>query len=165
MCRLPLRTLMNGALVAQPSLSNGRSPKDVLCEDAVVGEFGVLDREAAPLDHRLEKPGVSRVLVTNMFLELTSAPALSGGRLAGGAPGFDAVPRLRWVEAVHDVPQTEHTAWSKDLMDPRQGDGLPEVWEMMERVAGVNEVRGASSMLVGQEASLDNLDVVYPRSF
>jgi hypothetical protein len=100
------------------------------------------------------------VLVTNMFLKLTSAPTLIRRRSAGGTPSFDTIPRLRWVEAVHDVPQTEHTAWSKNLVDPCQGDGLPEVWEMMERVAGVNEVRGVSLMLVGQEASLNNLDVV-----
>jgi hypothetical protein len=74
------------------------SPKNVLREDAVVGALGVFDRKTGPSHHRLEKPAERRVFVTNMFFKFATAPSVSVGRVAGGAPALDPIFRFGQVE-------------------------------------------------------------------
>lgn len=139
------------------------SPKNVLAEDTVVGVLGVFDREAGPSHHRLEEPAERRVFVTNMFFEFSTAPSTSAGRVTSGAPGLDPIPCVGRVEVVDDIPKPEKPSWSKSLVESREGDTLPEVREMMEGVTGVDEVRWASLVLVGQKASVDDFDIIQPR--
>lgn len=50
-------------------------------------------------------------------------------------------------------------------MESLEGDGLPEVREVMEGISGVDEVGWAALVLVGRETRLDSLDVwsIQPR--
>ena len=138
-------------------------PQHVLREDAVIGVQGLLYAEAGSLHHGLEKPVERRVLVSDVLLELRAAPALVSVRARAGDPGVEMLGRSGGIEAVDHVPQTEHPTLPKRAAESGQSDRLPEVGQVMERIAGVDEVCEASAVLVAQEPGLRDLNIGQPR--
>jgi len=58
---------------------------------------------------------------------------------------------------VHDVPEAKDPAGPEHLSDPAEGNGLPEVRKVVQRIARVDEVCGLAPVLVGEESILDDL--------
>ena len=50
----------------------------------------------------------------------------------------------------------------KGCVEPSERDALPEVWDLVQGVAGIDDIRRTALVLVGQEAGLDHLDVIQP---
>lgn len=142
-------------------------PSDVFREDAVRRVLGVLDPETATLNHRLEKPGEGRVLITDVFFKLRPAPVTLDVTTARRAPSFEAILCFSWVKVIDDVPQPEHAPWSNDAPKSMEGHSFPKVGQMMERVTRIDEVSLPTSVFVAEETGLDDFDVIimqYPET-
>ena len=133
---------------------------EVLGEHAVAAVGRVGDRQARAHDHRLEQPCERRVLVAHVLGDLRAGPALLHvGRDELADPRFDAVLGIAGLEAVDDVRQAQHPARAQHAGDPPQRDRLPEVRQVMQGEAAVDDVGRLARVLVGQEAGVDGLDV------
>ena len=66
------------------------------------------------------------------------------------------------VEAVDDVPEAEDAPRTKHGPHAAQCHHLPEVGKVMQGIAGVHDVGGANPVVIGEEASSGDLDVVDP---
>ena len=94
------------------------------------------------------------MLVADVLFEFGAAPPVATFFVAGRAPGLEAFLRLARIEAVDDIPQSQDSARPEQVTRSCQGDGLPEVRQMVERVTGVDEVGGPTVALVAEEAGL-----------
>src|SRR5439155_16760831 len=114
----------------------------------------------------LEEPGERRVLVADVRLELVAGPALRGSRCRAGEPVLDPEIGLAGLEVVHEIAQDEHAAGREQIGEAGEGDALPEVGEVMQRVARVDELWRIALVLVREEAGLDPLHgVALPASY
>ena len=88
-------------------------------------------------------------------------PAVLGSIGCGGLePVLDDGVGFGEIACEHEVAQSEHTTLSKDVRHPAEGDGLPEVRQMMECVPRVDDIRGTARVRVAEEARFHALDVV-----
>lgn len=77
----------------------------------------------------------------DVFGNFRPGPALLGtARREGRNRGLNRVVNLCQLEGVDHVPQPEHAVRTHNSCDPRECDGLPEVREVVQRVAAVDGV-------------------------
>jgi hypothetical protein len=81
------------------------------------------------------------VLVAHVLVCVLAGP-VGVVRSEGGTPGLDAILRLVDAEGEHDVGQAEEAADREHRADALQGDGLPEVGQVVESPAAVDDVCG-----------------------
>jgi len=77
-------------------------------------------------------------------------------------PALEHLGRLARGEVVDQVAQAEHPAGTEHPRDAIQGQRLPEVRQLVQRVPGVHPVRGRAGMLVAEEPGHDAVQVCQP---
>ena len=100
-------------------------PKEVGREDPGIAERGVLDLETGSLEHGLQQPGGSAVLLSHVGRQLVRRPAvLRAGRALIDACGEEE--RVCWARglavAEGDAPQAADD-WAATFLSENFGDG------------------------------------------
>src|SRR5690606_10957180 len=107
--------------------------------------------EAAALDHRLEEPGERGVFVADVFLDVGPRPAAVRRIVERGTPGRQALFHALRLTAVDDIRKAQYRSGTADGAHPPQRQYLPEVRQVMQGKARVDEVGGRTGVIVGQE--------------
>ena len=94
-----------------------------------------------------------------MCLELGACPALVRAFCRAGEPVLDDAVHLILVAGEGEVAQAQDAIRLEDAGDALERERLPEIGQVMERVARVDVIGHLASVFVAEEARLHALDV------
>src|SRR5258707_85115 len=119
----------------------------------------LLNGETGALDHRCEQPAERAVLFAQVRLQLGARPADVCLRRYAGEPGVDDTCRLPRLTGEDEVAQVEHAAGFHERRNTIEGESFPEVRQVVQGVARIDEIGAVTLVLVAQKAALHTLDV------
>jgi hypothetical protein len=100
-----------------------------------------------------------------VLLQLGACPALRGAGGRAGQPPFHQGIDLDGIAGKDEVAQPEDAARSQHASDPPQRDRFPEIGQMVQDVAGIDDVGRLALVLVREKPPLHDLQVAQSRCF
>lgn len=139
--------------------SESGSPSAGVCPVDRPDEGPVTHVKADLGEHLLQEPAIGAELASDVFGQFASSEPSRWVRDSPIHPGFDSLVCRRRVEIEDQVANAGGPAGPEHRRHSLQCRDLPEVRELVERIAGKDHVRKVARMFIGEESCLDDPDV------